>query len=151
MAQRVTAHSLVKDTKYIANDQFTIPQLSTGGYDGLLTEEGTRLLNQCLEEVNSGQFKDTFISWEWEHVISGSWFEPNDRVDPIIGARGFLNARNNRVIVGLLPNSDKDLLTSSVRFWGDGWCKTISGSLYAIPPLAKRSDQGSPLLINEVW
>lgn len=159
----VYAHPLVKDTKHICDRQYTIPQLPEGGYDGLLTEEGERLLNECLEKVREGKFKDTFSSWTWDHVNSGSWFEPNKLVDPIIGARGFIVSRNNLVVVGVLDSSgsssadtpkagpDKELQTSSVRFWGDGWCQTISGSLYAIPSNSKKPNGGDPLLINQVW
>ena len=149
---QITAHIFIKDNKYTTSNQFTVPQLPTGGYDDLLTEKGIQTLDECLKAVNENQFKDTFISWEWDHMLSGSWFEPNHLIDPIVQARGYLNARNNRVIVGILEsNTEKIIQTSFVRFWGDGWCQTISGSLYRIPSTAKGPGNGSPLLINKVW
>jgi len=94
-----------------------------------LTDEGRSFLESILEAVRNERFKGVITSHSFVLAPSGPIYHDRSSAH-YNGQYDALNSWENRTIRGKL--GVKDIETSFVQFYGDGWALTVSGSLYKL-------------------
>lgn len=113
-------------------------------YGDILTDRGLAEWQEAESKFKQGKFRNTFMSWYVYPMKSGSWIK-NPKYDTHVGLQGILNTYWNRQVIGrfadvVYPSEQAETCTSVVEYIGYGWCSTISGSIYALPPDKCSSD-----------
>ena len=93
--------------------------------------------------MNRKEFKDTINNWYYDWLPSGSWLWDKKSPYYVDGNFACLNCHENMVVCGYMKSKkdkeghgdnkeNREMTTSVVRFYGDDWIYTCSGSLYAL-------------------
>ena len=136
---------LKKDTfEYylVANQQYsiypvewnnTVPKL-----EDILNKDGLRLLIYVQMNVAKNNFKDTILNFNVDPSQSGRWYDTPESSYSSFYNKGnigcTLNSWKNMVITGKSEASNERITTSPCIFINqdEGWCFTLSGSLYRL-------------------
>jgi hypothetical protein len=102
----------------IHTSQITLPR-NNGGYDGILNEEGEKL----LAAIEFTKFKDTFYNYFIGGYPSGRFFN---------SAGVYTDAYNNRIIRGTLASTGHTVESNIIVIYSNTWALTASGSLYKL-------------------
>lgn len=132
--------------KTIADSQVTVPRnkaccagshvvVNNCCYNGVLNEEGTKLLENTKRRAEKKEFKDTLGKYVVERRNSGYWH------DTKTGTR-YLNTFHNLYIDGYLSDG-KRVDTSTIVLLDEnaGWALTLSGSLYSLGSAKTEADR----------
>lgn len=123
----------------LCNEQSTIPKDDNDSYDGILNEDGFKLLRYVEELVKNNSFNGFFPTYHLGRTNSGAWFTKKESPFYKESECSLLNSWDNIRIEGRTQDMidknvsiDQLLKTSPVILYTDSWCWTQSHSLYKL-------------------
>jgi hypothetical protein len=116
----------------ISSNQYTIPK-HKNSYDGILNEEGIKLLNETMARISVGNFDAQFEQCCVDIAHSGCWFANTEsKYWDTNQGRGSLNAYDNRTVSGWFYHDNIKIMAMEepLVFYGIDWGLNTRGQLF---------------------